>query len=472
MKNKVRFFAVAACLLSKLVPALAQDENSLMSYGGGRNGAGSCLFRDYQAIGINPANLGIFSGDEMMVTLGFSDVSGLFYSDALPKSDLISSLLNGKNLSSDEKLSIAQNFLITGNSFSGELMPVGIVLQFPKFGGIGFSWRERMTGSTKFSEPLADLVFNGINSQFIDTIVYDILGHAIGILDSTVNIGHLFNGSFLKYNWLREYNISYGTKITGNENFNWYFGAGIKFMQSNAIADITFEDDSISGFAAFSSLFKIDYANFTDPKTQLKGRLSPVGKGYGFDVGTTVSYKNKFYSAVSVSDIGSVKYKGNLVTINDAFKDSLFNFIGINEANIFTSMDDLFNAEGLFQYLPEGDKTVQLPTHLRIGAGWKATEKIDLAFDMIQPLNSVSGNLPQAEYAALVNFAPVKAIKLSTGFITGGFSNFDIPVGISFSFIPHQIWQLSIGTCDIVSWVKQNKPTISLNVSLLRFHYD
>src|SRR6185503_8104337 len=205
MKNKVRSFIIIVCLFSKLIPVNAQDENSLMSYGGGRNGAGSCLFRDYQANRINPANLGIFSGDEMTVTLGFSDVSGLFYSDALPKSDIIPSLLHGKNLSSGEKLSIAQNFLITGNSFSGELMPFGIVLQFPKFGGIGFSWRERMTGSTKFSEPLADLVFNGINSKYIDTIVYDVLGHAIGILDSTVNIGHLFNGSYIKYNWLREY---------------------------------------------------------------------------------------------------------------------------------------------------------------------------------------------------------------------------------------------------------------------------
>src|ERR1043165_2852743 len=106
MKNKVHSFAIIACFLFKLIPANAQDENSLMSYGGGRNGAGSCLFRDYQAIGVNPADLGIFSGDEMEVNLGFLDASGLFYSDALPKSEIVSSLLNGKNLSSDEKRAI------------------------------------------------------------------------------------------------------------------------------------------------------------------------------------------------------------------------------------------------------------------------------------------------------------------------------------------------------------------------------
>ena len=34
-----------------------------------------------------------------------------------------------------------------------------------------------------------------------------------------------------------------------------------------------------------------------------------------------------------------------------------------------------------------------------------------------------------------------------------------------------QVWQLSIGTGDIISWVKQDKPSISLNLSLFRFHF-
>ncbi|MEO5675530.1 MAG: DUF5723 family protein [Chitinophagales bacterium] len=450
----------------------AQEQSSLMSYGGGRTGAGSCLFRDYQAIGINPANLGIFFGDEVQVTTGVLDASGLFYSDALPKSNLISSLINGQNLTEDEKTFIARDFLETGNSFTGEVMPVGIVVQFPGFGGLGFSWRERMSGSVKFSEPLADLVFNGINSKYIDTIIYDILGHAVGILPDSVNTGHLFNGSSLKYNWLREFNLSFGTSVINKNQVDLYVGGSIKFLQSNAIADITFDADTISGFAAFSELFNIDYANFSDPGTEFKGRLSPVGKGLGLDLGTTISFNNKYFAAVAVTDIGSVRYKGNLVTITDAFKDSLINFFGIDEANIFSSMDDIFNAEGLFDYLPSGEKTVVLPAQFRVGAGWRATKKFDFALDLIQPLNKVPGNLPKTQYAALVNFVPVNPVKLSAGITGGGFADFDIPFGIAFSFTPHQIWQLSIGTGDIISLIKQDRPSISLNLSVLRFHYE
>jgi hypothetical protein len=51
----------------------------------------------------------------------------------------------------------------------------------------------------------------------------------------------------------------------------------------------------------------------------------------------------------------------------------------------------------------------------------------------------------------------------------GGIVDIDIPVGIAFSFTPEQAWQLAVGTGDIISLVKQDKPTVSLSVSLLRF---
>lgn len=472
MMHRLSVLIILFTCFTKILFAQEQSESSLMSYGGGRNGASSCLFRDYQTIGINPANLGIFHGDEVQVTTGAMDASALFYSEALPKSQIVPSLLHHKHLTAEEKISIAKNFLITGNSFTDELMPFGIVLQFPKVGGIGFSWRERMTGDIKFSEPLADLIFNGINSKYVDTIVYDVVGHAIGYLDDSVNAGEFFNGSYLKYNWLREFNISFGRAIIAKKKFNMYLGGGVKFLQSNAIVDIAFDQNNISGFAAFSPLFKIDYANFTDPSVELGGRFSPVGRGLGFDAGTTISFSDKIFAAVSVTDIGSIKYTGNLVTITDAFKDSIINFIGINEAQIFSDFDSIFNAEALFHYLPGGERTVTLPTQIRAGAGWHANKHFDFAVDVLQPLNKVAGNLPQTQFAALVNYIPVKAIKLSGGLVGGGFEDFDVPVGISFSFVPDQIWQISIGTGDIVSWLRQDKPTVSLNVSLLRFHYE
>jgi len=469
MKN---FVAVFFFLFVSSVSAQTVEENSLLSFGGGSDGAGSCLYRDYQSIGVNPANLGIYDDDgDTRVNLGFFDAHGLFFSDALPKSEILPALFGRHHLSSDEKVSIAELFLESGNSFSAEVDPVNFAIQFPKLGGFGFSWRERFSGEAQFTQPLADLVFNGIHSQYIDTIIIDVIGQQIGLLGD-YDAGSLFNGSSIKFSWLREFNLSYGRQLIGNDFLKIYLGGSVKFLQSNATADISFNADTISGFAAFSKLFNIDYANFTDPGVSLAGRFTPVGKGMGFDLGTTVSLGQKFFAAFSVTDIGSIKYTGNLVTINDAVKDSLINFFGINIATIFSDLDTLFNAKGFFHYLPAGEQKVNLPTQMRIGAAMHLTKQIDIGVDLIQPFNDVPGTIGKTSFAGLFNFSPSKNFKLSTGFVGGGISDFNIPVGISFSLVPDQLWQMSIGTGDIISWVKQNRPTISISLSLLRFHYE
>jgi hypothetical protein len=453
--------------------AQMNNENSLLSMGGGDYGASSCFYRDYQAVGVNPANLGIYPDDgSTRVNLGFLEATGLFYSDALPKSELVSSLLGGKKLSGDEKLEIAQLFLESGNSFSGDLIPLSIAVQFPKAGGFGFRWRERISGQALFTEPLADIVFNGINSQYIDTILLNTLGEQFGLIGDQYNTADLFNGSVIKFNWLREFNVSYGRKIIDLDLVNVFAGASIKFMQSNASSEISFSHDSISGFAAFSEIFDINYANFTNPDFTLEGRFSPVGTGLGFDFGVTASVGHRFFGAVAINDLGSITYDGNLVTISDALEDSLINFFGLNAADIFSDISNLYNASGLFTYLPEAERTVKLPATLRIGAGIRISKKAEIGLDVIQPLNKVPGAIDQTLIAGLFNFIPVNSIKLSAGFSGGGIADLNLPAGISFSFLPNQIWQLSIGTSDLVSLIRQDKPTVSLNLSLLRFHYE
>jgi hypothetical protein len=167
-----------------------------------------------------------------------------------------------------------------------------------------------------------------------------------------------------------------------------------------------------------------------------------------------------------------MRYTGNLVAVTDALEDSLINFIGINAATIFSDVDVLFNAAGLFEYLPDAERKVALPTTLHAGAAIHLTRQFHLALDWIQPLNKVAGNLEQTILAALVGFSPSKNVKISAGFRGGGFADFDVPAGISFSLVPYQIWQFSIGTGDLISWITQDRPTVSLTLSVLRFHFE
>ncbi|MBK9731902.1 MAG: hypothetical protein IPO83_11565 [Chitinophagaceae bacterium] len=460
-KNALVFFI---CLFT-FKKAIGQE---LLSYGGGTFGAGSTLYRDYQSAGVNPANLGIF-GDETRMTFAFFDASGLVYSDALPKTDLVQSIIHGKKLSEDEKLTIAQLFAEDGLSFNYELMPVAFALQIPKVGGLSFTWKEKLSGDAILNPAFADLVFNGLNSKYIDTIIQDAAGYLVGHTDTTLSYSQYFNGSSFQSSWTRDFNISYGRKIIDLEGISIYGGIGVNFLLGNAITDISYSENTATGFAAYSSVFDIDYANITNPQLDLKGNLYPVGKGFAIDFGGTVSIKNKIFGGISVTNMGSMKWNGNLVKLNDGILDSVVNFIGVNSADIYSDIASLLNAGGLFSWSPQSEIKQTLPAQLRIGGAIRPLDKLEIGVDVIQPLNKHPGSIQQTMLSALVSFVPVKALKITTGMMGGGVADFDIPLGVAFSFTPEQAWQISIGTRDIISLFKQNTPTLSLSVSMLRF---
>lgn len=446
----------------------AAHGQEMLSYGGGTFGAGTTLFRDYQSAGVNPANLGIF-GTETSVTFAFFETTGIVFSDALPKTDLVQSIIEGKQLTEAEKISIAQLFAENGLTFNNEMMPLGIAVQIPKIGGFSFTWKEKLSGDAVLNPAFADLVFNGINSKYIDTIVTDAQGFLTGFTDTLLPYSQYFNGSSMQFSWTRNFNISYGRKIIETENVSLYGGVGINFLQGNAITDINYLDNTASGFAAFSSVFDIDYADITNPSLDLKGDLTPVGNGFAMDFGVTLSIRNRIYVGLSATNLGSMSWKGNLVSLNDGILDSVVNFFGVNSADIYSDLPNLLNAGGLFNWSPATTIKQTLPAQLRIGGAIAIVDNVELAVDLVQPLNSNPGSIQTTLLAGLVSFTPADWIKLTSGFAGGGIANLDIPFGVSFSFTPEQAWQLSVGTRDIVSFFKQDTPTLSLSVSLLRF---
>lgn len=71
--------------------------------------------------------------------------------------------------------------------------------------------------------------------------------------------------------------------------------------------------------------------------------LQNMGKGYGIDIGTRVSYDEKIVASVSVADIGSVKYTRNTKTYQKN-KSYVFDGIGVDIVN--TVKSDQFQMEG------------------------------------------------------------------------------------------------------------------------------
>ena len=90
----MRFLIAFGLVISIVFPVFPQAENSSFTLTG-RGGAATAFAKDYQAIGINPANLGFLTEYEgKRVTIGLVEGGFSFYTSALNSNQLSSSLLD------------------------------------------------------------------------------------------------------------------------------------------------------------------------------------------------------------------------------------------------------------------------------------------------------------------------------------------------------------------------------------------
>lgn len=482
--NDMRQVKLALLFIVLMQTVKAQTEMSVFN-ATGRAGVATTFATDYQSIGINPANLGWrpkYTGKTTTFTL----LEGAYslYSEALNKPELKESIknFNSNDFTYQEKLDAAQSFTNNGVAANIDLTAFAIAVQLPKIGGFAFAWRERVSWYSKFNKTASEIMFLGYNAPYFDqkfdefnnmvqdsSNFYDLA--TSGQASSPKLFSEILNGSKMRATWFREYNLSYGFTIKETEKLQWFGGLGLKYLQGLAIIDVFAEDGKFEAFSAITPKFDIDYgvAASQNPstKTQSGGMPNSVGSGFGFDIGTSFIINQKWKFGLAVNDIGSINWNGNVYTASD---DTLFNLNsdGFDSYNIFAESQEVVGDNGVFTWQGERNLKVKLPTKLRFGASFKPSDKFELGYDMVIPLNKVSGSYEKPAFGLGVDFGPAKWLILSTGLAIGGNYDMNIPIGLAVA-LPSGTWEFGVASRDMITFFSQNNPTLSLSFGFLRF---
>jgi hypothetical protein len=459
----------------------------------GRGGA-TTFATDYQAVGINPANLGwTWDFEEKKVAWGLAESSYSLHSEALTKQqlrDVMSSTIkgNGSDFTRAEKIQAARDFTETGFSFNADLGSFGIAFTGKKLGGIGFRVNDRFQWNSSFGKTAADILFLGYNADYFDKlIIRDSLGNIDTIANSETYestsdtilsgfnsvpklLSEVMNGSQMKMSWMREWNLSYGRKLFEvDSTFALYAGVGIKYFQGLAYLDIRSENNQLDAFSAMSPVFGIDYGSAANlnPSNVAGNGMKPVGHGFGFDFGVNAVLFNKLKLGVAVTNIGSMTWDGNVYTVKDTLLYDTQN-TGLENYNIFTQLGDILGENGLFKYEGLAERTVKLPTALRLGASMKIGKILELGTDIIVPMNDEAANFNKAMIGFGGDFKPIKWLRLQAGFMSGGNYDFQIPVGITF-IAKKGTYEAGFASRDAITFFSQNGPTLSLSMGFIRW---
>lgn len=475
-------------------PAFSQAEYSSFT-STGRGGA-TTFATDYQAVGINPANLGwTWDFEEKKVAWGLTEATYSIYSEALTKEQLRNMVRetikgNGSDFTRPEKIQAARDFTETGFSLNADIGSFGIAFTGEKLGGIGFRVNDRFQWNSTFGKTAADILFLGYNADYFDSLTVmnafgdtsvvsnseDWSSDSLSIINGFSNapkfISEIMDGSHLKMSWMREWNLSYGRKIFEiDSTFALYGGVGIKFFQGLGYLDITSEGGQMEAFSSLSPVFKIDYGTAADMNpSRVDGTgMKPVGNGFGFDFGVNMVLFNKLKLGVAVTNIGSMTWDGNVYTVRDTLLYDTENE-GLNNYNIFTQMGDILGENGLFKYDGIASKTVKLPTTLRFGASMKLGSKVELGTDIIVPMNDEAANFNKAIIGFGGDITPIRWLKLQAGFMTGGNYDFQIPIGITF-IAKNGTYEAGFASRDAITFFSQNGPTLSLSMGFIRWRF-
>lgn len=486
---------LVALFLGTSTVSFAQYE--LSSFCNTGHGGATTFATDYQATGINPANLGWdYRYTKKKFAMGYAELTSSLYSEALTKNELRGAIFDmvnggGSTFTQQEKRQAAKKFTETGMTFNANLGSFGAAFITKHAGGFGFRINDSYQAYIKLGSTAADLLFLGKTSSVFDSLnILTSSGATVQIAnyenmspDSVKMVvsgysslpkqmSKILNNSEMTFTWTREYNLSYGRRIFGDSTFAMYGGIGLKYFQGLALINVKSENEQLTGYSSLTPAFNIDYGTAVKKANEIRqsGALpKPVGTGFGLDFGLNIMIKNKLKIGASYINAGSIKWNGNLYSVKDTVLFSTTN-VGLQNYNVFGQLKDIFGKDGLLKMEGEQERVVKLPGVFRTGASLVIGKVAEIGVDCIFPTSDVPGKLNKPLIGFGGDVYPVKWLKLQAGFITGGNYDFSVPLGIIF-IAKEGTYECGIASRDAVTFFTQNGPTLSLSTGFLRFRF-
>ncbi len=340
----------------------------------------TALAMDYHAIGINPANLALSSGNNFSFEL-FS-VGADISNNSFSLSDYNS--YNGEYLTEADKNDILSKIPENGLQGSGE---TGIsALSFSR-GQIAFGITGHADGKASIDKKILELVFNG---------------NTIG---DTMDISNAYGTGIARM----DFNLSYARELKrlGWGVVNW--GINLKYIYGLRYANV----EEASAYVA-TTLSGID----SEGAIQLK--TSSGGSGFGIDLGLSAEYRQEWIFSLAVTNIIS--------TINWSKDNKLNTYVFVWENLTAENSDDgsVITSDDIEE--PIGSFSESLPPELALGAATKHKSLL-LSFDFKQGLKDQGrvSTTPQISLGCEAGF--FKSIPLRAGLSVGGAEGSSAAVG-------------------------------------------
>ncbi|MBL7997490.1 MAG: hypothetical protein JNL32_02515 [Candidatus Kapabacteria bacterium] len=457
----------------------------------GQAAIGTTTATDYQAIGMNPANLGfiptevIYKQSSPMEagisrrkrnwSVSVGEFGAAVHSNAMGSSDLLGAIFsfNEQQFSLQEKYEAARKFAGKSVYMNADAIILGVSYQSDAYGGFAFTIRDRVSGEFTFNSAAANLAFLGRNFNYFDssyTLPWN--GQIVGVSRQPQRFSQLFDSTRLSMSWTREFNLGYGRRVFNGQSNKLYLGITFRYILGYAYLDSYTDPNTktLEGYSSITPLFNINYGKATSPSTVPGTGMIPVGHGLGADFGLTYHIGPKWRVGASLLDVGKMYWTGNVYRAQDTILNGMSS-TGFNSYNIFLEAQKITGDGGYFKW--EGMTSIEssLPTRLRMGVSYSVGMLRDVGLDMIFPMtDGRTPNINTVLVSVGSNYQIVPWLYASGGMTFGGTMGYNIPLGVMFSIFDG-FWEMGISTRDILTFLFEKNPTASLTAGVCRLRF-
>jgi len=405
-------------------------------------------FRDYDALGINPANIAAHWRPDKRVSFGLVSTNMLLYSRGI-KTDLI----HGGGLGRLTEVSHwVDDILIERNALNFDNTVLGINVNTKKSGCFAFSLKNNVYMETEVNGVLEELDFEGAEFENIADIIMQTME------DNPANLNNT-DPSYIKLNMVNEFNLGYSRKLINQKKFKLYGGAGVKYLMGFADLGLEFNGQSVAGYYALSSLLPEGWED-ENIAAQVKSDKK-FGHGFGGSLGASMKY-DKVRAGISVIDLGFMRWpsKSIYITQQDVVMETL-------------TQDDVKEAvNNVLKNSQRNENGVELlPAKMIVGGSYDVHRYVSFYMDVVTPLYHSSKGLTNPTVGAGTWLSLKDYVTLKTGPTLVTRKLVTIPLFISFFGGRNKSFEMSLGTNDLVSFFKAKREYMNFQTALMKFHF-
>ncbi len=438
-----RLLALAVIVLLLVTSLEGGERSSIRGMGMARTSDASS--RGLDAVGINPANLAVSDGSTVSFT--FLPFAAHVGSDFLSY-DLYTRYFTGVQtdsgrvgrwLSEEDKDIITKSFSDPMGRASAdmEVTLLGIAYHVGDLGGGAFTISDHVGGFAIIPRDYVEFILHG----------------------NTLGSSYSFAGAKVQSSWVREYALSFGGNLQVRFLKSLRVGAAAKLVHGFGYFEVQRFNTSLVTDEQATLVGSVDFLSRragTDPSDARfirEYRLFPAvaGKGGAFDLGVS-GEANEFLSfAVSVTDIGSIRWTRDT-------EEKLADTTLVVDDPLMESQRTMVEDVVKGRTRQSGPFSTSLPTTLRCGVAVNVNRIPDMVripgemlieLDYNQPVAETPFSITNPRISFGVEYEPVPWLPLRSGVSFGGIDGVNLALGFGLRF---SVFQFELAS-ENVTWL-------------------